>query len=108
MNKFLVLACGLLLMTGCAKYASNPLFPDPSLAAGGGAKITFTDLPSSCTIEVYTLPGDRVISIVESDGDGQAVWDLKNEAGEPVGAGLYDYVINSSEGKKNGILVIKK
>ena len=103
-----MILCGLLLLAGCSTLAPNPLFPDPYTAGGAETEIIFTDLPASCTIEIYSVNGERIRTIIESDGDGQAAWDIKNESGEAVQSGLYNYIIKSSEGEKKGKLIIKK
>jgi hypothetical protein len=103
---FLLMAVPLLLL-GCAEEQSpNPLFPDPYIS--GDTNITFTDLASSCTIEIYTLERELVRTITETNGDGQAVWDIMNEKGEEVASGVYLYVIESDEGSKKGKLIITK
>jgi flagellar hook assembly protein FlgD len=110
MSRFIILSlAGLLLAAGCAeKLKSNYVFPDPYLSGTGTAQITFTDLPASCTIDIYTLNGDPVRTITESDGDGQAVWDLKNGGGEQMASGIYKYVIKTGSDEKKGKLVITR
>jgi hypothetical protein len=98
----------ILLLAGCGTYSSNPLFPDPCVVSAPDGKITFTDLPALCTIEVYTLSGVLACSTVESDGDGQLVWDLRNESGEILGSGLYNYLIKSAQDTKSGKLIITR
>jgi flagellar hook assembly protein FlgD len=96
------------LLAGCAEQTAQPLFPDPYVTSEGHTDITFTDLASSCTIEIYTLERELVRTISETDGDGQAVWDVRNEKGEAVGSGVYLYVIKSSQDSKKGKLIITK
>jgi len=98
----LVLAAGL---SGCSDPRSGYIFPDPYLS--GETEIVFTDLPASCTIEVFTLSGERVKTINENDGDGQVVWNVRNDAGDLLGSGLYTYVIKG-DGEKQGKIVITR
>jgi hypothetical protein len=103
---FLLLAAG--LAAGCAENSSNYLFPDPYVAGQGYNEIVFTDLPASCTIDILTVNGDVVRTIVESDGDGQAAWDLRNSSGKELTSGLYLYIIESTQEVKRGKLVISR
>ena len=108
-KKLFVLSCLLLILVGgCSNRFSNSVFPDPCLFSQGHNQIFFTDLPASCTIEITTLTGDLVRTIVESDGDGEASWDVKNQAGEEMGSGIYLYLIKSPGEVKKGKLVITK
>ncbi|MBI5699938.1 Ig-like domain-containing protein [Candidatus Saganbacteria bacterium] len=81
----------------------NPFKPNSGL---GHTTITFTNLASQCTIKIFTVSGDAVKTINESDGDGQNAWDVKNDAGENVVSGLYFYAIKSATDQKLGKLVI--
>jgi len=98
----------LFLAAGCSTYSSSPQFPEPCLVSSAGANITFTDLPALCTIEVYTLSGVLARSTVEADGDGQLVWDLKNDTDEALGSGLYNYIIKGLAETKTGKIVITR
>jgi hypothetical protein len=98
----LILAAGL---AGCSDPRPGYVFPDPCLS--GSTEIVFTDLPASCTIEVYTLSGERVKTLVESDGDGQAIWDIRNDAGELLGSGLYTYIIRSDQEEQGKIVITR-
>ncbi len=97
------------LLSGCSSV-SGPVarspFPDPFSAALGHTTITFVDLPASCTIEIYTLTGTLVRTLTETDGDAEHIWDVKNDAGEDVVSGVYNYVIKSSSGELSGKLTI--
>jgi len=52
--------------------------------------VTFTHLPASATIRIFTLAGTLVRTLIKNDAFTQFYqWDLKNESGFPVGAGMY-------------------
>jgi hypothetical protein len=72
-------------------------------------RLAFTHLPSRCTIDIYTLAGDKVARIDHESGSGQAFWDLKNSDGQNVAYGLYVFVVKTDDGKKKigKFLVIK-
>ena len=108
MKKLLYLSFAFLFaagLAGCSDPQAGYIFPDPYLS--GDTEIVFTDLPASCTIEVFTLNGERVKTITEDDGDGQAVWNVRNDAGDLLGSGLYTYIIRS-ETEEKGKLVITR
>jgi|GEM_PF-2253071 len=67
-------------------------------------KITFTRLGSSAEIRVYTTTGRKVFSIkVTADTYD---WNVKNTSGDNLASGVYFYVIESPEGKKDGKLIV--
>lgn len=97
------------------------VFPNPwrphGPNAGGGSKQTgteaggmmFSNLPSECTIKIYTLAGDLVRQITHSDTNGliaQEKWDGKTTHGDPAASGVYLWRVESSVDGKNGKLMI--
>jgi hypothetical protein len=69
--------------------------------------ITFSGLPSSCTITICTLTGQKVWS---KKCNKFQVWDLKNQIGQDVASGVYIYVVRDVEGKvlkKGKICIIR-
>jgi len=112
MNKKRAIIClliaGGLFLVGCSTNSLSSPFPDPYDAGQGHTQIAFTDLPAVCTIEIYTLSGDLVKSISETDGDGLTSWDLTNNAGEAIDSGIYNYVVKSADSNQQGKLVVTK
>ncbi|MBI5475677.1 MAG: hypothetical protein HY964_02955 [Ignavibacteriales bacterium] len=51
--------------------------------------VTFNHLPYSATIRIFTLAGIHARTIIKNDDTQFARWDLNNENGLPVAAGLY-------------------
>jgi hypothetical protein len=51
--------------------------------------VTFNHLPASATIRIFTLSGALVRTIIKNDPSQFIQWDLNNEKGFPVGAGMY-------------------
>jgi len=51
--------------------------------------VTFNHLPTSATIRIFTLSGTLVRTLVKNDPSQFYQWDLNNEKGFPVGAGMY-------------------
>ena len=112
-------ACGTILLAAVFAFfspssmgsASTPLanahaFPVPFLPSRGDKNITFTDLSSAASIRIYSMSGDLVQILRESDGDGLYVWDGKSSDGNNLMGGVYLYLIESSEDEKSGKLVI--
>lgn len=75
-------------------------------------KIAFINLPSECTIRIYTLAGDLVKVIEhratdeESDKGGMEFWDLLNMHNQIVASGVYIFHVESKVGNQVGKFVI--
>ena len=64
------------------------------------ARLQFINLPEMCTIRVYTLAGDHVLTIehneqTESDKPGWEWWDLLTHNNQKIAAGIYIYHIEA-------------
>lgn len=71
--------------------------------------ITFGDLPSECTISIFTVSGDLVRKLTHSDlaGDiARETWDGKTIHGETAASGVYFWHVESASDSKNGKLMI--
>ncbi len=70
-------------------------------------KIVFMNLPSPCTVRIFTAAGDLVKTIKYNDSDyGAAEWNLSTDAGLLVTSGIYFYHVDSDAGKKIGKFAI--
>ena len=66
-------------------------------------KVMFMNLPSPCTIRIFTASGDLVKTIKYNDTNyGAAEWNLATDAGLLVTSGVYFYHVDSDAGKKIG------
>jgi len=77
-----------------------------TLAAG----ITFTNLPSEGTIEIYTLAGQLAgkIEIPPNLAPATLAWDVRNSAGEPVASGVYLWrVVSHGNAKTDRLMIIR-
>lgn len=63
-----------------------------------GDKIMFLNVPSQARITIYTLSGDKVISLENTTGEGAVTWNLLNEEGLKVVSGVYIYKVEDKEG----------
>lgn len=104
--------------------AENPLdqvyvVPDPYIVTNAwesnefGKKLMFTNLPSKCTIKIYTLLGEWV-ETVEHGGDGQtstgqAFWNMRTHNDQFIAPGVYLYHAETPDGHETvgRFLVIK-
>jgi len=73
-------------------------------------KIQFTNLPDKCKIHVFTVAGERVITLEHnSTYDGSEDWDLLTYNRQDTAPGLYVYVVEADNGEKyRGKFVIIK
>jgi hypothetical protein len=62
-------------------------------------QIQFINLPSECTIHIFTIDADLVKTIEHSAQNGTAIWDLKTQGGREITSGMYIYVVKSKEGE---------
>ena len=83
---------------------SLKVFPNPFKPYQGDRKIYFEGLTNEATITIYDVSGAIVKKIKETDGDGLATWDPKENA-----SGIYYYVITNpaNEVKKGKLAIIK-
>lgn len=76
-------------------------------------RVTFTNVPDTCTISVYSLDGDLVrrLSHAEAPGSARATvaeWNLLTRNTQRVTTGIYIYAVESRFGTDIGKLVIIK
>jgi hypothetical protein len=81
-------------------------FPNPYVPDSGADGITFANLPKQAEIRIMTQNGAYVRTIQETNGDGGVQWDLCNEKGEKVAAGIYIYRVTSEKQSALGKLAI--
>ena len=60
-------------------------------------QIRFTNLPSQCTIKIFTLTGETV-SIIEHDNEesGNAWWDMRTANNQEISPGLYIFHVKQA------------
>jgi hypothetical protein len=59
--------------------------------------VTFTHLPQQAVIRIFNLSGVLVRTLKKDDGTQFTQWDLRNESGFPVSAGMYVVYIDMPE-----------
>ena len=60
-------------------------------------QVRFTNLPQQCKITIYTISGEKVISLHHSDIEsGTKFWNLRSVNNQEVAPGLYIYVVEDT------------
>ncbi len=68
--------------------------------------MAFTNLPSPCTIKIYTVDGDLVNTLTHDGVNGRYEWNLLTSERRPVVSGVYFYHVESDVGEKTGRFAI--
>ena len=70
-------------------------------------KISFTNLPESCSLEIYNIMGEPVFKMQGINSD-TFDWDVKNNAKREISAGLYVFYVKNQSGDdvSSGKLII--
>jgi hypothetical protein len=78
-----------------ADVAKVNVFPNPYIGFNPLERdkynrfVTFSHLPQSATIRIFNLAGVLVRTLMKNSPDQFLQWDLRNESGFPVAAGMY-------------------
>lgn len=71
-------------------------------------QLQFINLPSDCTIYIFTLDADLIKTIYHSSTAGTAYWDLRTDGGREIAPGMYIYVVKTKDSEYiNKFAVIK-
>lgn len=71
-------------------------------------QLQFINLPSRCTIYIFTVAGDLVQKLEHDSPGGTEVWDLRAEGGREIAPGIYLYLVKTeSREYLNRFAVIK-
>lgn len=68
--------------------------------------MAFTNLPSPCTIKIYTVDGDLVNTLAHDGTNGRYEWNLLTSERRPVVSGIYFFHVESKVGEKIGRFAI--
>ncbi len=71
------------------------VYPNP-----GKIEIRFSNLSNPATIKIFTINGEFIKTIEETDGDGQTTWYTDSNSGEKVSSGIYIYIITNPQGQR--------
>ena len=69
----------------------------------GQRRVYFANLPSNCTINIYTMAGELVRSLKHNSSieDGIEYWDLTTSDNFPVSFGMYIFHVKSEKGNES-------
>ncbi len=62
-------------------------------------QIKFINLPSQCTIYIFTVDADLIKTLYHNSQGGTETWDLRTEGGRELAPGIYIYVVESENSK---------
>ncbi len=97
----------LLLFVSTIRAEATHAFPVPFVPSKGHSQISFTPLPVSGSIKIYTIDGQEVRSLSINPGDTIKSWDAKNGSGKSVATGVYLFLVMDGDKKlSDGKLVI--
>jgi hypothetical protein len=98
-----------------ANALSVTVFPNPFRITSGfpvsGAEnsIVWTNLPTECTIRIYTSNGELIRTMKhKSQVSGEETWDQLTDARQRPAPGIYFWTVESSVGNAKGTLLIIK
>ncbi|HMB69363.1 MAG TPA: hypothetical protein VKU85_08620 [bacterium] len=81
----------------------------------GTAKIVFANLPPTCTIRIFTVAADHVVTLEHgptqplSTSPTSTSWDLVSEGGKDVVPGIYIFYVESADGfRQTGKMIIAR
>jgi hypothetical protein len=73
------------------------VYPNPYKS--GPAGIVFDRLTVKANIKVYSLTGELIVELNETDGDGKCLWDTMTTKNEKTASGVYVYVVTNPDDK---------
>ncbi len=82
------------------------VFPNP-VRPSRGQKLTFSKLPASAAIQIFTYAGELVRNMT-TDASGLAQWDARNNYGEDVASGVYVVLLKGSGGKRKILVGVER
>ncbi|UCH11138.1 MAG: hypothetical protein JSU61_04410 [Fidelibacterota bacterium] len=93
-------------------YVATSIFEPANVykSGRGERRIYFMNLPSECTISIYTKRGYLVdfIKHVGTGADGQEAWDLVSQDGMNIAYGIYFYVVEAYDKTSVGKFAVIK
>ena len=94
----------ILQLVSAANLDNVVVFPNPYKPGSGGSfdasGVTFGGLTAGAKIKIFTISGQPVRELEETDNDGIFLWDAKNNSGENAASGVYFYLITDPAGNK--------
>lgn len=73
------------------------VYPNPLKPEHAQQFVTFASLTARATIRIYTVSGLFIAEVRETDGNGGVEWDLRDDSGTLVPAGIYIFHASGSD-----------
>jgi hypothetical protein len=70
--------------------------------------LRFNNLPSTCTIYIFNMAGDKVQTIEHSSESGTESWNLRAAGGREIAPGVYIYLVKTQTAEKLGRFAVIK
>jgi hypothetical protein len=70
--------------------------------------LKFNNLPSRCTIHIFTLDGDKVQTIDHNSDNGTENWNMRGAGGREIAPGVYLYLVKTDTAEKIGRFAVIK
>lgn len=71
-------------------------------------QLKFNHLPSRCTITIFTIDGDKVVTLDHDSDNGTLTWDLRTSGGREIASGVYIYLVKTDNGEHLGRFAVIK
>jgi hypothetical protein len=70
--------------------------------------LKFNNLPSRCTIYIFSMAGDKVQTIEHDSDNGTETWNLRASGGREIAPGVYLYLVKTDNAEKLGRFAVIK
>jgi hypothetical protein len=71
-------------------------------------QIRFNNLPSDCTIYIFSIAGDKVQTIEHHSDNGTESWDMRAAGGREIAPGVYLFLVKTDTAQKLGRFAVIK
>jgi hypothetical protein len=71
-------------------------------------QMKFNNLPSRCSITIFTMDGDKLITLEHDSDNGTLTWDLRTSAGREIASGVYIYLVKTDSAEHIGRFAVIK
>lgn len=71
-------------------------------------QLKFNNLPSRCTIYIFSIAGDKVKTIDHNSDNGTETWDMRASGDREIAPGVYIYLVKTETAEKLGRFAVVK
>jgi hypothetical protein len=90
-------------LLGNVGVVPNPFNPNDAFqrsSFGSENRVQFVNLPCPATIRIYSVAGDLIHTLENTDNDASVDWNLKNGDGRDVVGGIYMFLVEAAGGSQ--------